>query len=65
MAGGIHFEPARCWREGEVNDWAVRPGMSTGELWIENTKGVVNHLDAKREGLALALGADVFYVDFK
>ncbi len=39
--------------------------MSTGELWIENTKGVVNHLDAKREGLALALGADVIYVDFK
>ncbi len=38
--------------------------VSTGELWLENTKGVVIHLDAKREGLALALGA-VIYVDFK
>ena len=50
---------------GQARYGMVAADVSTGELWIENTKGVVNHLDAKREGLALALGADVIYVDFK
>lgn len=36
----------------------------TGELWLENTNGVVLHLDTKREGLALSLGADAVVIDF-
>ncbi len=31
---------------------------STGGLWLENTSGVVLHLNAERKGLALSLGAD-------
>lgn len=38
--------------------------VSTGELWLENTRGVVLHLDAKREGLALSLGGDAVYIGF-
>jgi hypothetical protein len=29
---------------------------SAGELWLQNRKGVVMHLKAKREGLILSLG---------
>jgi len=36
---------------------------STGKLWLQNEKGVVIELDAKREGLALALGGDAIYID--
>jgi hypothetical protein len=35
---------------------------SAGGLWLENTKGVVIHLDADRKGLALSLGADAVYI---
>jgi hypothetical protein len=38
--------------------------VSAGELWLENSNGVVLHLDAKREGLALSLGADAIMIDF-
>jgi hypothetical protein len=38
---------------------------SAGELWLQNTKGVVLHLKAKRQGLALSLGGDAVYIDFK
>jgi hypothetical protein len=38
--------------------------VSAGELWLENANGVVLHLDAKREGLALSLGADAIIIDF-
>ena len=37
---------------------------STGSLWLENTKGVVLELKAKRTGLALSLGGDAVYIDF-
>jgi len=43
----------------------VASDVSTGELWLENTKGVVIHLDAKRKGLALSVGADAIYLDLK
>ena len=35
---------------------------STGELWLKNPYGVFIRLDAKREGLALSLGADAVYI---
>ena len=38
---------------------------SGGELWLENTHGVVLSLKAKRTGLALSLGADAVIIDFK
>jgi hypothetical protein len=38
--------------------------VSTGELWLQNSQGVVLHLDAKREGLALSLGGDAVYIGF-
>ncbi len=50
---------------GQARYGIVAADVSTGELWLENTKGVVIHLDAKREGLALSLGADAIYVDLK
>ena len=37
---------------------------STGELWLQNSRGVVLKLDAKRTGLALSLGGDAVYIDF-
>lgn len=37
----------------------------SGQLWLENTNGVVLELHAKRTGLALSLGADAVYIDFK
>lgn len=38
--------------------------MSTGELWLKNTNGVVLELKAEREGLALSLGGDAVYISF-
>jgi hypothetical protein len=35
-----------------------------GQLWLENTKGVVLELKAKRTGLALSLGGDAVYINF-
>lgn len=57
-----------------INDFAggyvqARYGMavgtlSTGQLWLQNTKGVVLELKAKRTGLALSLGGDAVYINF-
>ena len=38
--------------------------MSTGQLWLQNSKGVVLELKAKRTGLALSLGGDAVYINF-
>ena len=38
--------------------------MSTGQLWLQNAKGVVLELKAKRTGLALSLGGDAVYINF-
>jgi hypothetical protein len=38
---------------------------SAGDLWLKNPAGVVLHLKAKRQGLALSLGGDAVYIDFK
>ncbi len=40
----------------------VDKGMEGG-LWLENTSGVVMHLNPKRKGIALTLGADVILVE--
>jgi hypothetical protein len=38
---------------------------SGGEMWMQNPNGVLISLRAKRTGLALSLGADAVYIDFK
>ena len=43
----------------------VGADASTGERWLENTKGGVIHLDAKRKGLAVSLGVDGVVIDLK
>ena len=41
---------------------AVAATASVSNLWLKNEKGVVTHLKAKREGLMLAIGANVIDV---
>jgi hypothetical protein len=43
---------------GERRSGLVIGDASAGHLWLENNAGVVMHLQAKREGLMLSLGAD-------
>jgi hypothetical protein len=38
--------------------------LSTGELVLQNARGVVLRLKAERTGLALSLGGDAVYIDF-
>lgn len=38
---------------------------SSGEMWLQNPNGVLISLRAKRTGLALSLGADAVFIDFK
>lgn len=50
---------------GQARIGIVAGQKSTGSLWLENPKGVYISLDAKREGLALSLGADAVYIKLK
>ncbi len=50
---------------GQARYGAVIGDASTGELWLENTKGVVIHIDGKREGLALSMGVDGIIIDLQ
>ena len=43
----------------------VTLGTGSGELWLENPRGVVMHLRARREGLMLSLGADAVMISFE
>jgi hypothetical protein len=57
-----------------INDFAggyvqARYGMAVGsagggQLWLQNSKGVVLELKAHRTGLALSLGGDAVYINF-
>lgn len=38
---------------------------STGDLWLQNSNGVIMHLKAKREGLMLSLGGDAVVITMK
>lgn len=38
--------------------------LSSGELFLQNTKGVALRLKAERSGLALSLGGDAVYIGF-
>ncbi len=47
---------------GQARYGAVVGTASTGELWLQNTSGVVIHLVAQRKGVALSLGGDAVYI---
>ncbi len=42
----------------------VAGDIDKGELWLQNAAGVSLHLKTRREGLALAMGADAVYIEF-
>jgi hypothetical protein len=51
---------------GQARTGYAAGSSTTGtSLWLESPTGVVLELKAKREGLALALGADAVYFAFK
>jgi hypothetical protein len=49
---------------GQARAGFVAGDVSSGDLWLQNSKGVYMSLKAKRTGLALSLGADAIYIDF-
>jgi hypothetical protein len=44
---------------------AVIGNASAGDLWLQNDKGVVMHLKAKRTGLMLSLGGDAVIISMQ
>jgi hypothetical protein len=50
---------------GQARSGITVGDMSAGQLWMRNTHGVTIGLHAKRQGLALSLGGDAVYIDFK
>jgi hypothetical protein len=49
---------------GQARAGFVAGDVSSGDLWLQNSKGVYMSLKAERQGLALSLGADAIYIDF-
>lgn len=76
--GGIGVSKMECtgtvYNLKNINDFAggyvqARYGMAVGsagggQLWLQNSKGVVLELKAHRTGLALSLGGDAVYINF-
>ena len=50
---------------GQARYGAVAGDKGGGEMWLENPNGVMLSLKAKRQGLAVSLGADAVMIDFK
>jgi hypothetical protein len=50
---------------GQARYGVAAGDRSAGQLWMQNPNGVLISLRAKRTGLALSLGADAVYIDFK
>jgi hypothetical protein len=44
---------------------AVAGDRGGGEMWLENTHGVQISLRTRRSGLAVSMGGDAVYIDFK
>jgi hypothetical protein len=77
--GGIGVSKMKCtgtvYNLKNINDFPggyvqARYGMAAGskgggQLWLENTKGVVIEVKAERTGLALSLGGDAVYINFE
>ena len=50
---------------GEAQTGYALGDQSSGEMWLENPNGVIIHLDTKREGLMLSLGAEGLNIQFE
>ena len=50
---------------GQARYGVAAGDKSAGEMWLQNPNGVLISLRARRTGLALSLGADAVYIDFK
>ncbi len=50
---------------GQARYGVAAGDKSAGEMWLQNPDGVLISLRAKRTGLALSLGADAVFIDFK
>lgn len=50
---------------GQARYGAVAGDKGGGQMWLENPNGVMIDLRARREGLAVSLGADALIIDFK
>ena len=50
---------------GSARYGAAYGNQGGGELWLENPHGVLMSLKARRQGLAVSMGADAVIVDFK
>lgn len=50
---------------GQARYGAVAGDKGGGEMWLENPNGVMLSLKARRQGLAVSLGADAVIIDFK
>jgi hypothetical protein len=50
---------------GQARYGAVAGDKGGGEMWLENPNGVILSLKARRQGLAVSLGADAVIIDFK
>ena len=50
---------------GSARYGAAYGDQGSGQLWLENPHGVIMSLKARRQGLAVSLGADAVVVEFK
>ena len=50
---------------GSARYGAALGDQGGGQLWLENPQGVILELRARRQGLAVSLGADAVIIDFK
>ena len=50
---------------GSARYGAAIGDQGSGQLWLENPHGVLMSLKARRQGLAVSMGADAVIVDFK
>jgi hypothetical protein len=50
---------------GEARYGYALGNRSGGDLWLQNSAGVIMHLKAKREGLILSLGGDAIVIAMK
>jgi hypothetical protein len=50
---------------GQARTGIAVADLGGGTLWLENPLGVYIKLQTKRQGLALSLGADAIYIQFK
>lgn len=77
--GGFGFSKIQAWGDvynlkelrqfpgayGQARYGAVAGDKGGGRMWLENPEGVQLELQARREGLAVSLGADALVIEWK